>query len=89
MRAMNLSIDGMGCNGCVKNVRNALDALPGVTVGNVTVGSAELVFDADRLPPEAILAALAKAGYAAREAEAAPAAHAGGTRRGGCCGSAS
>ena len=85
MDKLSLSLDGMGCGGCVKNVRKALDALPGVAVEDVKVGSAALAFDPTRSSPEVIKEALAKAGYPARETGAATAST-GPAREGGHCG---
>jgi hypothetical protein len=39
MQNVKLQIEGMSCGGCVRNVRAALEALPGVQVKQVTVGA--------------------------------------------------
>jgi copper chaperone CopZ len=39
---LELTIDGMGCGHCVASVRAALEALPGVAVEGVEVGSAKV-----------------------------------------------
>ncbi len=67
MEKLSLALDGMGCGGCVKNVRKALDALPGVAIENVAVGSAVLAYDPAGSSQQSIAEALAKAGYPARE----------------------
>ena len=67
MKKISLSLDGMGCGGCVKNVRKALDALPGVAVENVMVGSTVLAYDPERLSQQAVVEALTKAGYPVRD----------------------
>ena len=78
---LKLNLDGMGCGGCVKNVQNALAGIPGVRVENVSVGSAVLAYDPDQSSPEAVVAALDRAGYPARAVSTPPVA-----REGGCCG---
>ena len=67
MNNLSLVLDGMGCGGCVTKVRNALDALPGVAVDNVEIGSVRLAYDPVRSSPQVITDALSKAGYPARE----------------------
>ena len=85
MNKLSLDLSGMGCGGCVKNVRKTLDALPGVVVEEVVVGSAVLAFDPAQSSPDVIKEALAKAGYPPREAVAvAPTTGPG--RQGGHCG---
>ena len=58
---MNIAIEGMHCDACVRRVRMALEKVEGVTVREVTVGSA--VVDTDASRQEAALAAIVKAGY--------------------------
>lgn len=60
-------IEGMSCGGCVRHVDTALRALPGVTVQQVDVGSAEVAWDAAQSSADAIVAALAAAGYQAHQ----------------------
>jgi copper chaperone CopZ len=49
-----LAIEGMSCNHCVQRVSKTLDALPGVRVKTVAIGSAEVevdeAADAERIP---------------------------------------
>ena len=87
MQKMFLELGGMGCGGCVKNVRKILGAVPGVVIDDVVIGSAKLTYDASATSPQNIVDALTNAGYPAREATAAPAGSAGG--EGGHCGIAS
>ena len=68
METMKLTVDGMGCGGCVKNVRKVLDGLPGVTVASVAIGSAVVGLDAGRTSRQSVMEALTKAGYPSREA---------------------
>lgn len=69
MEKLSLVVDGMGCGGCVANVRKVLDAMPGVAVENVAVGSAVVSFDPAQWSQETIAMALGKAGYPARQAD--------------------
>ena len=39
---LNLKIDGMGCEHCIKSVREALEGVNGVKVLDVKIGSAEI-----------------------------------------------
>jgi copper chaperone len=57
-----LRIDGMSCDHCVRAVRQALEAVPGVTRAEVEVGAARVEGEA---APEALLAAVDAEGYAA------------------------
>ncbi len=63
--ALHLAIDGMHCGACVRRVRAALEKLPGVTVTEVAIGRAEVVPGA--VAAAEVVAALARAGYPARE----------------------
>jgi len=57
-----LSIDGMHCGACVRRVTQALQRVPETEVEEVRIGAARVKSsDAD-----AVVAALSKAGYAAR-----------------------
>ena len=58
---MNIAIEGMHCEACVKRVRMALEKVDGVTVREVSIGSA--VVDADAKQQAAALEAIQKAGY--------------------------
>ena len=71
MAQLNLVIDGMGCGGCIKNVRKALEGVPGVAVEHVAVGSAVVSHDPARASRENVVEALASAGYAASTADSA------------------
>ena len=64
MRRLGLNVDGMGCGGCVKKVRQALAEVPGVVVEDVTVGKAVVSFDPASSSEAAVVAALAKRNYA-------------------------
>jgi len=60
-----LKIEGMSCGGCVRHVTAALQALPGVDVKKVEVGSATVSWNAGQTSEEALIGALSTAGYAA------------------------
>jgi copper chaperone CopZ len=66
MAEYKLSIEGMHCGACVKRVTQALASIEGVTVNEVRVGAARITSNLDPSPVEIALAALDKAGYAAR-----------------------
>jgi mercuric reductase len=68
-----LSISGMTCNACATHVKSTLESLPGVKSAQVSypLGTAEVVTD-DSISFEAMAAAVAKAGYAAKQADRAP-----------------
>jgi len=62
--AIQLSIEGMACSGCVNAVTRALSKVPGVT--NVTVDlDAALARIKGQASPPALLAAVEKAGFGA------------------------
>jgi copper chaperone CopZ len=66
MAEIALKIDGMHCGACVRRVTQALGAVEGVDVNEVTVGAAKLSSTQQPVPVEAAVAALAKIGFAAR-----------------------
>jgi copper chaperone CopZ len=65
-----LSIDGMSCGHCLNAVNQALSAMEGVSLGSVRIGRAELNYDAGKLTPDQIAAAVTEAGYPARPVSA-------------------
>lgn len=67
---LTLTIDGMSCDHCLNAVRWALGRLPGVTVEKVTLGSASVVYDPDKISPDAIIDAVNDEGYTAYAASA-------------------
>ena len=66
MSTLDLEIDGMSCSHCVASVTHALRELPGVDVKHVSVGSAQVSYDAERISPEDIVLAVEDAGYSAQ-----------------------
>ena len=63
---LKLSIEGMHCGACVRRVTTALQAVPGVQVGAVEVGSAKLAFDPEEATAQEIAAAVNDNGFLAR-----------------------
>ena len=71
-----LAIGGMSCGHCVAAVREALGEVPGVTVQQVSIGSATIALDPDAGTPraltEAAVEAVSDAGYEASVGTRAP-----------------
>ncbi|MDX2193916.1 MAG: heavy-metal-associated domain-containing protein [Gemmatimonadales bacterium] len=65
MTPLTLHIDGMSCGHCLNAVNRVLSALPGVRLGSVQMGRAELEFDPASTSAEAIAAAVTDEGYRA------------------------
>jgi copper chaperone len=65
MEALNLTIEGMTCEHCVRAVRGRLEKTDGVRVDDVQVGSAKLEFDPAKTNVDAIEDAIADEGYTA------------------------
>jgi len=63
MSEVTLNIDGMHCGACVKRVTQALQHIPGAEVLEVRIGAARVKTQ----NPALAVAALAKAGYTARQ----------------------
>jgi copper chaperone len=63
---LKLSIEGMHCGACVRRVTTALQAVPGVQVGAVEVGSAKLAFDPEEATAQEIAAVVNGIGFPAR-----------------------
>ena len=59
---LNLKIDGMSCEHCIKSVREALEGVNGVKVLDVKIGSAEVEAENDSVLNE-IKEKLDDAGY--------------------------
>ena len=65
MRHLTLHIEGMSCGHCLNAVNRALAGLPGVEIGSVRIGRADLRYDERIMDPARIEAAVAEAGYRA------------------------
>jgi copper chaperone len=63
---LNLAIEGMHCEACIRRVTNALQGVQGVTVGSVKVGSAKVDFDTAETNANDITAAVERIGFPAR-----------------------
>jgi copper chaperone CopZ len=63
---LNLAIEGMHCEACVRRVTSALQNVEGVMVNSVEVGSAKVAFDAEEITAQDITAALDRNGFPAR-----------------------
>ena len=68
MKKLKLEVSGMSCDHCVRAVREALDAVPGVNVEQVQVGSATVSFDENKTSVGDLVDAVYNAGYEANEA---------------------
>ena len=63
MRSLSIQVDGMSCGHCVAAVRGALEAIPGVVVEKVEVGSARVGYDPATTSPERVAHAIRDEGY--------------------------
>ena len=68
MERLQMEIQGMSCGHCVGSVKRALDGLDGVSITSLTVGRADVAYDAAKADVTAILGAVTGAGYPARAA---------------------
>ena len=68
MRSLTLHIEGMSCGHCLNAVNRALAQLPGVAIGRVRIGRADVRYDESAIDPARIEAAVAEAGYRATAA---------------------
>ena len=64
-KTLRLVIDGMSCGHCVTAVSGALTSLPSVKVQDVTMGTADVAFDPDKVSVAQILDAVSDEGYVA------------------------
>ena len=69
MERLNLTVEGMTCEHCVRAVRGRLEKTDGVQVGDVQVGSVTLDFDPAKTNVDDIEEAIADEGYTAFVAE--------------------
>lgn len=65
MKNIILTIDGMGCSGCVNTIENTLAALPGVktAIANLEKGIAEIDYDEQEVSESDFKKAVHEAGY--------------------------
>jgi copper chaperone len=65
MERLNLTIEGMSCEHCVRAVRGRLERTPGVKVDDVQIGSATLEYEPATTKLDDIEEAIADEGYTA------------------------
>jgi copper chaperone len=63
MERQTIAIDGMSCGHCVAAVRKALEAVDGVEVEDVSIGSATVAYDPEAVSLEQITDSVRDAGY--------------------------
>ena len=63
MTTVSMQISGMTCGHCVSAVRKALEAVPGVTVEQLAIGSATVAYDEAATNADAIAQAVDDEGY--------------------------
>ena len=65
METIQLSIQGMTCNGCVNGVKSVLQKIPGVTSVEVSLeqNRATVTYNPTQAKPEQFKAAIEDAGY--------------------------
>ena len=65
MEKVEFTIEGMTCEHCVRAVRGRLERTPGVTVGEVRVGTAKIEYDPGKTNIDDLEEAIADEGYTA------------------------
>lgn len=68
MTRIELTIDGMNCEHCVKRVEKALSGVEGVRAVEVELEEGRATVEADGAPLDDLVAAVDDAGYTARPA---------------------
>ena len=63
MSTLELNIEGMNCNHCVRSIRNELGRIPGVTVEAVEIGKVRITIEDERVSRQSIESAVTRAGY--------------------------
>lgn len=69
MTTIDLTIEGMTCEHCLRAVRTRLQQTPGVEIDEVRIGSARIRLDEGQTSLEAVEDAIADEGYTAFRAE--------------------
>lgn len=64
MSKVSMQISGMTCGHCVSSVKKALEAVPGVSVETVALGSAVVEYDPNAVTTDTIRQAVEDEGYA-------------------------
>jgi copper chaperone CopZ len=70
MERVNLTIEGMSCEHCLRAVRGRLERTAGVRIEDVAIGSATIEYDPARATLDDIEEAIADEGYTAFVADA-------------------
>jgi len=65
---LELAIEGMHCDGCVRRVTAALAKVEGAEVERVEVGSARVQFDLERASRQELIDAVNRIGFKTRQA---------------------
>ena len=65
MEKLNLIVEGMTCEHCVRAVRGRLERTPGVKVDDVQIGAVTLEFDPSKTNVDDVEMAIADEGYTA------------------------
>ena len=65
MERLNLTIEGLTCEHCVRAVRGRLEQTEGVKVDDVTIGAATVEYDPAKTNVDEIETAIADEGYTA------------------------
>ena len=65
MRDLTMFIEGMSCGHCLHAVNKALASVPGVEIGSVRIGRADVRYDESVINPDLIVDAVSGAGYRA------------------------
>lgn len=65
METLNLQIEGMTCNGCVKSINQALSTLEGIIRADVSLEEkkAHVAFDETKIQADRIIEAVEDAGF--------------------------
>lgn len=69
MERLTLTIEGMSCGHCVAAVKQALEAVDGVDVQNVSIGQALVAVPDDQRSLESVKDAVEDAGYVVTAAQ--------------------
>ena len=70
MNRLHLSIGGMGCGACIRNVAGLLSGIEGVSVEKVEVGRATVLLDPARTSVDDVTKTVEEGGYPVRDARA-------------------
>jgi copper chaperone len=66
MERLQMEIEGMTCGHCVGAVKRALAGLADVSIVSISVGGADVAYDAAKADAQTILEMVSGAGYPAR-----------------------